>query len=84
MLRSLDYYMLVCMIFVFGALVEAALVGMTDYRSADEFREDVGLPTKKRGMKTNEESKGMMDYNVELRERPTKKTIFQEVHCSIK
>ncbi|XP_065657422.1 glycine receptor subunit alpha-2 isoform X3 [Hydra vulgaris] len=28
--RSLDYYMLICMIFVFGALVEFAVVGITD------------------------------------------------------
>ena len=28
--RSLDYYMLICMIFVFGALVEFAIVGITD------------------------------------------------------
>ncbi|XP_047123875.1 glycine receptor subunit alpha-2 isoform X1 [Hydra vulgaris] len=29
-IRSLDYYMMICMLFVFGALVEFAIVGITD------------------------------------------------------
>ena len=80
MFRSLDYYMLVCMIFVFGALAEAALVGMTDYRSAKKFRKDVGLPMKNTGVTARKVSMKVIRQNMELRERTcSKKMLFQEV-----
>ena len=39
-LRSLDYYMLLCMMFVFGALFEFAVVGITDPDFALSWRKN--------------------------------------------
>ena len=41
-IRSLDYYMMICMLFVFGALVEFAIVGITDPHMSTSWLNKVG------------------------------------------
>ena len=50
-LRSLDFYLIGCMIFVFLALVEVAVVGMTDFRLAERYKRELWGKSMRKNLK---------------------------------
>ena len=69
--RSLDYYLLICMMFVFGALAEFAVVGMTDPKNAMKWKREMRWKKeiKEVKKKKKEEQRGSKDFLVTIEVR---------------